>query len=39
MSQAIRGVIAAIATPFLDSGEPDLPRLVARAARLLDGGC
>ncbi|MDB5496980.1 MAG: 4-hydroxy-tetrahydrodipicolinate synthase [Phenylobacterium sp.] len=39
MSQAIRGVIAAIATPFSESGEPDLPRLVARAAGLLDGGC
>lgn len=39
MSQVVRGVIAAIATPFLETGEPDLPRLLARAARLLDGGC
>ena len=39
MSAAIRGVVAAIATPFLESGEPDLPRLVARAGRLLAGGC
>ena len=39
MSSAIRGVIAAIATPFLETGEPDLPRLVARAGRLLEGGC
>lgn len=39
MSQAIRGVIAAIATPFLATGEPDLPRLLARAQRLLDDGC
>ncbi|MDB5443756.1 MAG: 4-hydroxy-tetrahydrodipicolinate synthase [Phenylobacterium sp.] len=39
MSQVIRGVIAAITTPFLETGEPDLPRLLARAARLLDGGC
>ncbi len=39
MSQAIRGVIAAIATPFLATGEPDLPRLVARAGRLLESGC
>jgi 4-hydroxy-tetrahydrodipicolinate synthase len=39
MSGAIRGVVAAIATPFLETGEPDLPRLVARAGRLLAGGC
>ncbi|MDB5482622.1 MAG: 4-hydroxy-tetrahydrodipicolinate synthase [Caulobacteraceae bacterium] len=39
MSKAIRGVVAAIATPFLETGEPDLPSLIARAGRLLDGGC
>lgn len=39
MSAATRGVIAAIATPFLETGEPDLRRLVARAGRLLQGGC
>ena len=39
MSKALRGVIAAIATPFLETGEPDLERLVARAGRLLAGGC
>jgi 4-hydroxy-tetrahydrodipicolinate synthase len=39
MSRSIRGVIAAIATPFLETGEPDLERLVARARRLLEGGC
>src|ERR1700756_4085025 len=39
MTKALRGVIAAIATPFLETGEPDLKRLVARAGRLLGGGC
>src|SRR5258708_13352611 len=39
MSKAIRGGVAAIATPFLETGEPDLRRLVARAGRLLEGGC
>src|SRR5260221_5131326 len=39
MSKTLRGVIAAIATPFLETGEPDLQRLVARACRLLEGGC
>ncbi|HEY1562433.1 MAG TPA: dihydrodipicolinate synthase family protein [Caulobacteraceae bacterium] len=39
MSETLRGVIAAIATPFLETGEPDLERLVARAGRLLRGGC
>ena len=39
MSTAIRGVVAAIATPFLETGEPDLQRLVARAGRLLASGC
>ena len=39
MTRAIRGVVAAITTPFLETGEPDLQRFVARAGRLLDGGC
>jgi len=39
MSPTIRGVIAAITTPFLETGEPDLPRLIARAGRLLGDGC
>src|SRR5260370_79061 len=39
MSKTLRGVIAAIATPFLETGEPDLERLVARGGRLLEGGC
>ncbi|MHB8529494.1 MAG: dihydrodipicolinate synthase family protein [Caulobacteraceae bacterium] len=39
MSGTIRGVIAAITTPFLETGEPDCRRLVARAGRLLDDGC
>jgi 4-hydroxy-tetrahydrodipicolinate synthase len=39
MTSAIRGVIAAITTPFLESGEPDVQRLVERAGRLLGGGC
>src|SRR5258706_2872361 len=39
MNRPIRGVLAAITTPFLETGEPDLQRLVARAGRLLEGGC
>ena len=39
MSQRLRGVIAAIATPVLESGEPDLPRFLDRAHRLLENGC
>ena len=39
MTRAVRGVIAAITTPFLETGEPDAQRLVERAARLLGGGC
>ena len=35
----MRGVVAAIATPFLETGEPDLERFLARAGRLLEGGC
>src|ERR1700730_5005410 len=39
MTNSIRGVSAAITTPFLETGEPDLQRLVERAGRLLRGGC
>ncbi len=39
MIKTIGGVVAAIVTPFLETGEPDLQRLIARASRLLDGGC
>lgn len=39
MTRPIRGVIAAITTPFLGTGEPDVQRLVERAGRLLAGGC
>lgn len=39
MTKTIRGVVAAIATPFLETGEPDRRRLIARASRLLNGGC
>ncbi len=39
MSRPIPGVLAAITTPFLDTGEPDLQRLLQRAGRLLEGGC
>jgi 4-hydroxy-tetrahydrodipicolinate synthase len=39
MTRAVRGVIAAITTPFLETGEPDVQRLVERARRLLGGGC
>ena len=39
MTRAIRGVIAAITTPFGESGQPDVDRLVERAGRLLGGGC
>jgi len=39
MNSAICGVIAAITTPFLEAGEPDLSRLIERAGRLLDNGC
>ncbi|GAA0322695.1 dihydrodipicolinate synthase family protein [Sphingomonas oligophenolica] len=35
----LRGVIAAIATPVDDGGEPDLARLVEHARSLLDDGC
>jgi 4-hydroxy-tetrahydrodipicolinate synthase len=39
MSERLRGVIAAIATPVSDRGQPDLGRLLSRAERLLDSGC
>jgi 4-hydroxy-tetrahydrodipicolinate synthase len=39
MSERLRGVIAAIATPVSDRGQPDLGRFLSRAARLLSSGC
>jgi 4-hydroxy-tetrahydrodipicolinate synthase len=39
MSERLRGVIAAIATPVSDRGQPDLGRFLCRAARLLNSGC
>jgi len=39
MNSRLRGVIAAIATPFSDSGEPDAARFLARAQHLLADGC
>jgi 4-hydroxy-tetrahydrodipicolinate synthase len=39
MSERLRGVIAAIATPVSDRGQPDLGRFLSRAERLLDSGC
>ena len=36
---SLRGVIAAITTPFTGSGEPDLDRFIARARTLLASGC
>lgn len=36
---ALRGVIAAAATPITQNLEPDLPRFVALCRRLLDNGC
>lgn len=35
----LRGVIAAVATPIDDTGEPDLPRATRLARLLLDNGC
>ena len=35
----LKGVIAAVATPFTPAGEPDLDRYVAWCAWLLDHGC
>jgi 4-hydroxy-tetrahydrodipicolinate synthase len=39
MSERLSGVIAAIATPVSDRGQPDLGRLLGRAERLLNSGC
>jgi 4-hydroxy-tetrahydrodipicolinate synthase len=39
MSEKLRGVIAAIATPIDDSGAPDLARATRLARYLLDNGC
>jgi 4-hydroxy-tetrahydrodipicolinate synthase len=39
MSERLRGVIAAIATPVSDRGQPDLGRFLSRAERLLNSGC
>ena len=39
MSERLRGVIAAIATPVSDRDQPDLGRFLSRAERLLDSGC
>jgi len=39
MTKRLRGVIAAITTPVLENGEPDIPRFLARARQLLDSGC
>jgi len=39
MRKRLRGVIAAIATPVTDRDQPDLSRLLSRAARLLSSGC
>lgn len=39
MRNQISGVLAAIATPFTSSGEPDIDRFVAHGEWLLDEGC
>jgi 4-hydroxy-tetrahydrodipicolinate synthase len=39
MRERLRGVIAAIATPVSDLGQPDLARFLSRAERLLNSGC
>ena len=39
MSKRLRGVIAAIATPVSDRGQPDLGRFLSRAEHLLNSGC
>ncbi len=39
IDERLRGVIAAIATPVSDRGQPDLGRLVTRAEQLLNSGC
>jgi 4-hydroxy-tetrahydrodipicolinate synthase len=38
-AQKFSGVIAAIATPIDETGEPDLPRALKLARHLLDNGC
>lgn len=38
-NQRLRGVIAAIATPITDKGEPDAARFRRLASHLLDNGC
>src|SRR5258705_13760649 len=39
MNERLRGVIAAIATPVSERGQPDLGRFLSRAERLLNSGC
>jgi 4-hydroxy-tetrahydrodipicolinate synthase len=39
VDKRLRGVIAAIATPVSDRGQPDLDRLITRAEHLLNSGC
>lgn len=39
MTSKLRGVIAAIPTPFTKALEPDIDRFVSLAGRLLDQGC
>lgn len=39
MTSKLRGVIAAIPTPFTKTLEPDIDRFVSLAGRLLDEGC
>lgn len=39
MSKRLRGVIAAIATPVSDRGQPDIGRFLSRAEYLLNSGC
>ncbi|MDB5430001.1 MAG: 4-hydroxy-tetrahydrodipicolinate synthase [Caulobacter sp.] len=39
MSERLRGVVAAITTPILETGQPDLERFLVRADFLLKSGC
>ena len=39
MSKALRGVIAAVATPVEETGAPDIRRALRLARHLLDNGC
>ena len=39
MSERLRGVVAAITTPFFEAGPPDFDRFLDRAAFLLNAGC